>query len=521
MSYRNYHPANGFHVSIDGNGDFKTITAASNACINAGLTNVSIFIHDGIYTENPPLAPGCDYIAFVGDQSEPNVTINGKCTFSSDGTVSLNGIRLQTNLDFALSVTGSAASVINLNSCFLNCTNNTGINFASSSGNASISLYNCNGDTAFAGAAYWTSSSAGTLNLYNFVASNSGSSTNASNNSAGAVFIRNCYMLGVVSTTATGAINVDGSNIAAGTSGSLNTVCLLNNGNNPSSIATGSSFTSGTAASISIGTGATLTMEGCTVSSSAANAITGLGTLKYGPITFIGTTTTINPTTQTQLITRPTYSTVNQVFTGNGTYTPTKGMVYVHITALGGGAGGGGAATTGASQYSLGGGGGAGEYAFGIFSAATIGSSQSVTVGALGGGGSGTTGSNGGNTSVGSLISANGGTGGGSGAAGGTSSGTAGAGGTGGSGGDVRTPGAYGGSGLGVFASTFAYSGVGGTSQLGQGATNILLASGAGVNAAGFGSGGSGAMNLASQASTKTGGNGTAGIVVIQEYILS
>src|ERR1700722_1619139 len=94
-------------------------------------------------------------------------------------------------------------------------------------------------------------------------------------------------------------------------------------------------------------------------------------------------------------------SVINQVFTSSGTYTPTTGMVYCQVFILGGGAGGQPRVSLGSGASN---GGGAGEYAQGIFSAATIGGSQTVTIGA--GGASNT---NGGTSSLGSLISCNGG----------------------------------------------------------------------------------------------------------------
>lgn len=102
-----------------------------------------------------------------------------------------------------------------------------------------------------------------------------------------------------------------------------------------------------------------------------------------------------------------------QVFTYTGssqTYTPTPGMSYCTIEVIGGGGGGGGMAVTG-SHASAGSGGGAGGYARLTASAATIGASQTVTVGAAGGGGAAGAhnGTGGGTTSVGSLVSATGG----------------------------------------------------------------------------------------------------------------
>ncbi len=112
------------------NGTHTTIASA----ITSATSGDTIFLLPGTYTENLTLAAGVNLTAYNCDSTTPNVTISGKCTFTGAGTVSISGIRLQTNSDFLLAVTGSAASIVNLIDCYLNCTNNTGISYTSSSG---------------------------------------------------------------------------------------------------------------------------------------------------------------------------------------------------------------------------------------------------------------------------------------------------------------------------------------------------------------------------------------------------
>ena len=242
-----------------------------------------------------------------------------------------------------------------------------------------------------------------------------------------------------------------------------------------------------------------------------------------------GAIASVGPGTAQQLLvsggasTNPSYkalSVKNQVFTSTGTYTPTSGMVYCIIQCLGGGGGGGGAAATGVSTTSSGGGGGSGEYAQGVFSAATIGSSQSVTIGGAGAANSGTTGGNGGTTSVGStLISAAGGTGGTTAAASANTSQSGGLGGTGGSGGDFRTPGQNGGGGFTIAAPGVVLGSMGGSSQFGAGG-GAVASSSSGTAGLGYGGGGGGGANYVSQ-SAVAGGAGTKGVVIVTEYIIA
>lgn len=210
-----------------------------------------------------------------------------------------------------------------------------------------------------------------------------------------------------------------------------------------------------------------------------------------------------------------------QTFTSNGTYTPTTGMKFCIIECLGGGGGGGGVANSG---NSAGGGGGGGGYIKVLCTAAQIGGSQSITVGAAANGGvaGNNNGTAGNASSVGSLFSANGGSA-GSGSAGNA---TATFGVNGGAGGTtslttgtllVSIPGQQGQVGQKWGSTGIPVPPNGGNSYLGFGGvtTNAAASNGtsAAANSGGGGSGGFGS------ASNQSGGNGGSGIVIITEYI--
>lgn len=219
-----------------------------------------------------------------------------------------------------------------------------------------------------------------------------------------------------------------------------------------------------------------------------------------------------------------TFSVVIQTITNTGTYTPTSGMLYCKIECVGGGGAGGGAAATSSVQNAVGGGGGGGEYTTAIFSAATIGASKAVTIGAGGTGVSASTGNTGGTTSVGAtLISAIGGTGG---AASGTivavGTATGGIGGTGGTGASYAVQGQQGTYGWGQLG-VIDVGGGGGSSLLGQGGTSTASTAGgtsSGVPGQIYGGGGSGARSGISQ-SASVGAAGAAGIVIVTEYVIA
>lgn len=266
-------------------------------------------------------------------------------------------------------------------------------------------------------------------------------------------------------------------------------------------------------------------ITGTTVAASAPMGISSTGqmsSLGFGTIGQVFTST--GPSSSGTFQTPSTFSQIAvQTFLATGTYTPTADMKYCVIEVVGGGGGGGGTAGN-VTLSGAGGGGGGGAYARGVFSAATIGASKAVTIGAGGAGGAntGTAGTGGGTTSVGALISSSGG-------AGGIQTLTPAATGTvlGGAGGaNGFVSGQYtsaGGAGTNAYWLVgLVVAGAGGSSGLGSG-SNIQrsaisggLAAGNAGNFAG-GGGGGGLQNLS--ATGAAGGAGSQGYVVITEFI--
>jgi hypothetical protein len=272
-------------------GNQTTISAA----ITAASSGDTIFIMPGTYTENLTLKAGVNLTAFMGDAFTPTVTIVGKMSFSSAGTVSISNIRLQTNSDNFLAVTGSAASIVNLNSCYLNCTNATGISFTSSSSSARINCNYCMGNLGTTGIGFHSSSSAGSISYVYGTLGNTGNSTTASSNSAGTVFASYSQFNSPLSSSSTGGLAFTDVLIACA---SINTTGVTHNGTGTGQFY-GVYVSGGTASGISIGSGAQLTVDFVTVNSSNTNAITGAGTLVVGSIGFDGSSSTVNTTTQT------------------------------------------------------------------------------------------------------------------------------------------------------------------------------------------------------------------------------
>lgn len=211
------------------------------------------------------------------------------------------------------------------------------------------------------------------------------------------------------------------------------------------------------------------------------------------------------------------------LFTSSGTFTKATypWLRAVRVRLVGGGGGGAGAAAPGAgTNISFGNGGGGGGYAEALITVASLGTTETVTVGAGGSVSSGGAGGGGGSTSFGSLVAANGGGGGSIKPA--SVYGNYVPSGTGGIGtagdlklsGDSGTGGSWAGSGLGA-------SGSGGGSMMGGGGAVTATGSGStslagepGQNYGGGGGGGSANTNAIARA----GGAGAPGVVIVELY---
>lgn len=284
-------------VSAGGAADganYTTIATAYAAAVAAG-GNQTVFIQPGTYTENLTLTAGINLSAYSCDSQSPtpNVIIFGKLTATFAGAVAISGIQLKTNADFALSVTGAAATIVRLANCFIYGFNNNAIQFTSSSASSKIEFFWSKGDieNTFA---YFTHSGAGKLAFNHGLFENNSASTTASTISgSGTLSIFESYYANAFTSSGTSNIELGhseifGAIIAGGTGASQSILqCYLDGG---------------TASALSVGAGVTVPIENCTINSTNATAaITGVGTVKYGGLVFKNSATNINTTTQTIL----------------------------------------------------------------------------------------------------------------------------------------------------------------------------------------------------------------------------
>jgi len=275
-----------------------THTTIGSAITSASAGDTIVIMPATAYSENLTLTAGINLVAFPSDSSlnnTGNVQITGKLTFTGAGTVSISGIQLNTNSDFFLVVSGTNASIVNLNNCFLNCLNNTGISFAATNTSAKLNISFCFGNLGTTGIGLFSGASTGTLAIYQSNMTNSGASTTATTMSAGSWQIYNSTFNFPFSTTSTANMSVSNSLIDCS---AINATALLVNGSG-NGTAFSAYLASGTASGVSVGTGVTFNMQLCNIISSNTNAWTGAGTLNTFGNVFGGSSHLSNVTTQT------------------------------------------------------------------------------------------------------------------------------------------------------------------------------------------------------------------------------
>jgi len=329
LATNNYGEAKFIVDASAANGTHTTIASA----LTSASSGDTIFIRPGTYTENLTLKAGVNLCAYgpsmtfaQNSTTIPNVIIKGKCTFTAAGTVGIDGISLETNSDFCLAVTGTLASVVILNKCFINALNNTGISFTSSSASSAIQLNYCGGDIGTTGIAIFAHSGAGTLRfIYTFMY-NSGSSTTVNTVSGTGSFFPN-YSSWANGTTLSSTCSMGGSYNNLGMVGNQTALTVNStvgiNGINLQYC----EFASNTASAMSIGSGASIQLHNCFFSSSNATTITGTGTLAFTNLTFnsvssLDAALTLSNSAMNSFISGAGVGTSGQALTSNGATSP-------------------------------------------------------------------------------------------------------------------------------------------------------------------------------------------------------
>ncbi len=284
-------PGYGTHTTIQ-----AAITSAAAYIITSGK-NATVFVRPGTYTENIALSAGVNLTAFVCDAFTPNVTISGTLSFSGAGAVILSGLNLQSNGAAILSITGSSATQLTLIDCNLTVSFNPGITYSVTNTAANLVINNCTYNLSTTAMALYSMSSTGNFQIEYTLGSNSGLSKTASNNSAGTISYYYSAINNAISSSSTGALGFNWSNITTSALSDSAIVPLTYNGSGVS-VCRFSEVFGGTASGISIGSGATLGLDETVISSTNTNSVTGAGTLNSSILRFSNTSSTINTAIQ-------------------------------------------------------------------------------------------------------------------------------------------------------------------------------------------------------------------------------
>lgn len=315
-------------VGTDIHSSYGTIAAAIAAAVADGASSTNpanIYIKQkttgGSYTENLTLSDGINLIGFNAATS-----IVGNTTFSTAGTASISGLKLQTNSAALITVAGSSATILNVSNCFLNCTNNTGISYSTASASSQINLYQCEGNLGTTGIALHSISSTGTFSMHFCRFTNSGGSSTASTISAGIGNYLESYMDSPLSSSGTSSI---GMNYFKMSTAAQNVTCFTCAGS--SGTANNCGFASGSATAVICTSPVELTNS--VISCTNASSISGASSIKYGCIIFDNTSSSITATTQTPCV--QTNDALKLVAPGAYPYTTTAqdGVILVDTSA--------------------------------------------------------------------------------------------------------------------------------------------------------------------------------------------
>lgn len=285
-----------FIVSPEGSssGANYTTIASATAAASSGDT---IFICEGTYNENLTLKPGITYDAFnysgqnLGVPADlGNVAIKGRCNLSSAGVVKFIGISFETDGDYAISITGSALSYIEMLSCFVYGSNANGILSNSSNVLSQISIFDSNIYVPSSGQVPIQVDTSRLTLENSFIRTDATQDITVVN---GFLSLSNVDITGIIAISGTSVLrceyvnaitdNVDSFIKQSGTSTSTVQYCTVNSGTFPC---------------ISVGSGCTLDTTFCDYTSNAVSGffIEGTGTVNYGVLVAKGTAVALQGT---------------------------------------------------------------------------------------------------------------------------------------------------------------------------------------------------------------------------------
>ncbi len=272
--------------------NYSTIAAA----IAAAPANSTIFLQDGIYTENLVFTKFMNIFSYgIGNS---NVFIVGNATFPAGNVqVTFQGINFQNPSGSIATISGSNNVDVIYDHCYIQLyAGQLGFSVSNSSIFTFLTFQFCTGDISDGATKFFSFACPGDMFMYYNTLTNGDytgtTSTTASTISQGSLTILDCNIPSGITSSSTAALyaynctwNTQGTFI-----GDAVQTWLTCGGSGPQ-IVSNCYFNSGSASAVSISSAATL--SACDIASTASPAVAGTGTLNLGQIEFTGSSSSI------------------------------------------------------------------------------------------------------------------------------------------------------------------------------------------------------------------------------------
>jgi len=182
------------------------------SAINAAPVGTTVFLKDGTYTGNFTLKAGVNLCCYGFAGFTPTCTIKGKLTFtgspSGNQAVTITGLRLITNGDYSISVTGTDPAKLYLVSCYLNQNDFTHTQMTSSASTSSIRIIDSWAATNTSSYGFFDISGAGSLTIFGVnVLDPTPTSVESTFSSTGMLLVRYSVIRFPITTSGTGRIS--------------------------------------------------------------------------------------------------------------------------------------------------------------------------------------------------------------------------------------------------------------------------------------------------------------------------
>jgi len=287
-----------FIVNVNGTVGTGANYSSIASAMAAASSGDTIFVMPGTYVENVTIKAGIGLTAFTCDSLIGNVILNGTLTFSESGNAAVTGIQFLNSGAPCVVVSGSNPSTLYLKNAVLACEFAPAISYTNSNISSGIDIYDSSGDVRTSNTEFFSFSGSGNSLISNCYFTNSVLSTESNTLTSGNLVFDSSTIFSPLTTSGTSSLTIENSVIDTS---QINTISLTI-GSSGTNLAEEVIINSGSASAIS--TSQTLVTSFLTINSSNTNAITGSGTIKYGTIDFTGSSSTINTTTQTSLVTK-------------------------------------------------------------------------------------------------------------------------------------------------------------------------------------------------------------------------